>query len=261
MSSHKIIVYGDMGGGKSHFAATCPKPMLLCFFDGGGKETPYLKRGVPTELKNWKFGDDRIPYRRVMSKKKPDEELIRVEYYRDLIVSDPQAARMFSQRMIEFVDPDTKYSVQDYKTLVIDSSTSLEYFTRKDAQYRTNRRAKDARLWYGATQQTLEELYMGNLPSLPLNVVLVMHINQERDDVLGKLVYNPAAPGKILPKRLTSQWAELYHAYVDVDDEGDKQYYLQTASNKTFHAATQIPAPDPCTNNWKALFEDVEAAA
>jgi len=37
------ILYGDFGSGKTHMAATFPKPMLVHCFDGFGKDMPYFK--------------------------------------------------------------------------------------------------------------------------------------------------------------------------------------------------------------------------
>jgi len=37
------LLYGDFGAGKTHMAATFPKPMLVLFFDGHGKDSPYLR--------------------------------------------------------------------------------------------------------------------------------------------------------------------------------------------------------------------------
>ncbi len=39
----KAFLYGDFGSGKSTFAATWPKPLLVWCFDNFGKEMPYLK--------------------------------------------------------------------------------------------------------------------------------------------------------------------------------------------------------------------------
>lgn len=45
MNPH-CLVYGDTGTGKSTFAATWPKPMLVLFFDPMGKDIPYWKHWV-----------------------------------------------------------------------------------------------------------------------------------------------------------------------------------------------------------------------
>jgi len=38
------LVYGDTGTGKSTFAASFPKPLLVFCFDPAGKDIPYWKK-------------------------------------------------------------------------------------------------------------------------------------------------------------------------------------------------------------------------
>lgn len=45
------LVYGDTGAGKSTFFSTLPKPIWVWFFDGLGKEMPYLRLGTDSGLK------------------------------------------------------------------------------------------------------------------------------------------------------------------------------------------------------------------
>jgi hypothetical protein len=40
------LVYGEPGSGKTTFAATWPKPLLVIFFDPIGKDLPYLELGL-----------------------------------------------------------------------------------------------------------------------------------------------------------------------------------------------------------------------
>lgn len=40
------LVYGEAGTGKSSFAATWPKPILVLFFDPVGKDMPYIQVGL-----------------------------------------------------------------------------------------------------------------------------------------------------------------------------------------------------------------------
>lgn len=44
-TSLHVLLYGDYGSGKSTFAATWPKPMLVLCFDPPGKDLPYLNWG------------------------------------------------------------------------------------------------------------------------------------------------------------------------------------------------------------------------
>lgn len=52
------FVYSESGGGKSTFAATFPKPMLVLMFDPIGKDAPYRRRGVAREVGTDELGTD-----------------------------------------------------------------------------------------------------------------------------------------------------------------------------------------------------------
>jgi hypothetical protein len=243
------IGYGDPGAGKSEFAASMPKPLIVFFFDGRGKDRPYLKRGTPTEITE---GPNGVPFREVLSKK--GKPIIRLEYYYDTIADDPHAGRTFTSRMKHFVDED----IDEYRSMSIDSSTMLEICVRKDQQYRLNKRAKDPRQWWAAATDQLEELYMVQFAGLPINIFVAMHISPDKDQVSGRMVFNPAAPGR-LQTRLAAGYSELYRFFAKDDKEtGDRNYLIQTRSDSSYNCASQIPAPDPCENNWKALFAEAE---
>lgn len=244
-----IVGYGDPGSGKSHFAATMPKPLTVFFFDGMGKDRPYLRRGTPTEMQEDAKG---VPFREVLNKK--GVAIIRLEYYYDTNPEDPHAARTFNSRIKRFVDED----MDDTRSLVVDSSTLLEICTRKDQQYRLNKRAKDPRQWWAAATDQLEELYMIQFAGLPVNIFIAMHISPDKDQVSGRMVFNPAAPGR-LQTRLAGGYSEMYRFFARDDKEsGERNYLIQTRSDSSYNAASQVPAPDPCENNWKALFAEVE---
>ena len=42
------LVYGEPGSGKTTFAATWPKPLLVLFWDPVGKDLPYQELGLRT---------------------------------------------------------------------------------------------------------------------------------------------------------------------------------------------------------------------
>lgn len=46
------LVYGDTGAGKTTFLASLPKPLYVWFFDGLGKETPYIRQGIDGGMKD-----------------------------------------------------------------------------------------------------------------------------------------------------------------------------------------------------------------
>lgn len=234
------LVYGDPGAGKTHFAATWPKPILYMSFDAVGKETPVLKLGNATPMKD--------NAREVTDKN--GDLLVRVEYYHDTIVNKPQAYERFMTKLGTL-----NLELPKYKTLVLDSITSMELAARKQQQYKLNPNSKDPRQWYAGTTERLEEvlcIWLGALHNV--NVVVLAHIDEEKDELHGTMIRNPAAPGR-LRKRLAAYYPEMYRAFVKREGDKPAQYLLQTRSNNLYHATSVVAeAPDPCPQTFDALW-------
>lgn len=180
------------------------------------------------------------------------QRLIRLEYYHDEDATKPICYRRFSERMVNIRE-------ESWKTIVLDSVTSMELAKRHEAQYKTLKGARDPRQWYAASKEGLEEMLMtrfGSLPSIGMNVVVLAHISDEQTDVEGHAIYNPMAPGK-LAKGLPSGYAETYHAYAIPKKEGNL-YRLQTEADHEYKACTQIPAPSLCKPLYKELWANCE---
>lgn len=239
-----VLCYGDSGAGKSTGVSTFPKPMLLFSFDPFGKETPYLKRGEPSDATYDNFG---TPVRHVLSKK-TGQPIIQIEYYLDADPTQPEAYQRFLSRMSVL-----HHEYDKWATVVLDSSTFAEIAARKWHQYKLNPSAKDPRQWYGGSTELLEEMLMIRFGSLPMNVVTVCHIDEDKDELHGFFVRNPMAPGK-LKKKLPSAYGEFYRAYVTTDEKGDRVFVWQTRADKLFNAGSQIGAPDPCAPTYQALW-------
>ena len=245
------LVYGDPGSKKSTFAATFPTPGIVISCDPHGKDQPYWRRGIPSALKLASLGGpDELtpgltyPYREVVSKK-TGELLWRIEYYHDTNPQEPFAYPTLLQRMARLHDEYSKW-----KTLVFDSVTFFELCARKYQQYHVMPDSKEPRRWYAGSTEAVEEMCLIRLGVLPMNVVLICHVDEQRDEVSGSFLRNPAAPGR-LSKRLPAGYAELYRAFVDPTE---KWFGLQTQSDGRFNAASQIPAPDNCEPHYKALW-------
>lgn len=256
-----VLAYGEPGSGKSEFAASFPKPMLVCLHDPPGKATrPYLSRGVaqPVERIALEGTKLRIPTQRVLSKK-TGKLLIQVEHYFEGDPENPKAYNRFFKRK-DRINEECERG--EWATVVDDSLTYLELSARKYDQYKTNPDARDPRKWYGASGEQVEQMVMMRFASLPCNVVVIAHVNELEDELRGTLVRNPAAPGKKLPKKLASAFEEFYYCYVD--GRGDAaRYLMQTRMGDGFNANTAIHAPDPCENSYRALWSvwDEENAA
>ncbi len=243
------ILYGDFGQGKSTGASTFPKPMLVYCFDPFGKETPYLRRGTPSELGVTDLG---VPYREVVSKK--GELLIRIEYYHDIEPTHPTAYATFLKRMVDF-----QREYDQWKTVVVDSITFMELCSRKWNQYVLNpfpmyAAGKDMRQWFGGSTENLEEMLMMRFGALPMNVVIIAHVDEDKDEVMGAIVRNVNAPGR-LRKRLAIGYSEVYHAFAQRGEDSRVEYWWQTRPDRSYAASSQIGAPDPCPPTYSAIWQ------
>jgi hypothetical protein len=249
------LVYGDSGSKKSTFAATFPPPILVCFFDALGKDAPYLRAG---EEVTGRIPGPPYPTQDVYA---PDGSLlIRLEYFPDSRPRTPWPTsfqnrfallqqHLHGMRHLEGEPP--------WKTIVFDSVTDLEIAMRKNSQYKLKPSVKEPRQWYADSTEQLEEILMIAVGSLPINVVTICHIDEDKDEANGQIVRNPMLPGK-LRKKAAGAYAEFYRAGVRRGDKGEPIWYLQTQTDGQYNAGTQILAPDLCPPHYEALWTNVE---
>jgi len=254
-----VLDYGDSGVGKSTFAATFPKPMLVWHFDPYGKDTPYLDKGTPSDL----FSDDKAAFvRHVMSKRDPERLLIRIEYYHELGFIEPELMTLPKSQRIRLHDLNPEaYSrfltrvsrvheeYGQYKTIVLDSATFMEIAARRWDQHTINPMTEDPRQWWAGSTDMLEQMLMVRFASFPMNVVTICHIDREKAEASDTMLRSPAAPGR-LRGNLSVAYSELYHQYMDKDG----QPWLQTRSNTMYNAATRIGAPPVCKPTYRAIW-------
>lgn len=250
-----VVDYGPPGSGKSTFAATFPKPMIVLAFDPLGKEGPYLKRGIVSPEMEGEFGQ---PVVVVESKKNPGKTLIQVEYFHDTEVEadgryKPTAYRQYLSRF-----PSLYQEIKEGKwlTLVVDTLTFMELSARKLSQYDLDKASREPRRWFAAATDMLEEAVMCRLGGLRCNVVILAHVDTDKDEVAGRMVSNPSAPGR-LRQRLGGGYPEVYVSHVKRDDKGNTNYSLQTRADARYNASSVfLEAPDPCEPNYTALWEN-----
>jgi len=246
-------------------ASTFPKPMLVFCFDHNQKEMPYRKGGedLGLSLKKIETGENKfieIPYRDV---KHPDG-LTRIEYYnRTDDINNPTAFAYFRTRMGVLHE---EYDV--WKTVVVDSVTFMELQARKLEEKILNPLPKgvslyekgarfDGRTWFAGATSSLEELLCVRLAGLDMNVVVVAHVDKDKNMISGEIVQVPFAPGRLSSRSLlTAAFAEQYRLYTIRDEEGRRLHQAQTMNRDGFSAGTQIDAPDPVYPHYQALWKD-----
>ena len=242
------LVYGDQGSFKSTFAASFPTRILVHCFDPFGKDAPYLRRGnIVTPYAEWQISEQSsVMYRDVFQ---DSQHLIRIEYYYDMNIEQPSGFRTFKERQALLMRGEYK----EWATIVMDSMTFMELAARKYHQYVIQPSAKDPRKWFGGSTDELEENAIMRMAGLPCNVIMICHISEDKDELHGGFVRNPALPGR-LQKRAGAAYSEMYRAFVRPDGNNNMIPTLQTRISAMFAAHSQIDAPNLCAPNYNALW-------
>ena len=257
------LLYGDPGVGKSTMASTFPKPMLVFTFDGYQKEMPYIKGGDDQGLKtyNIEVSETRtieIVYRDVIH----EDGLTRIEYYN--ITDDVERPTAFANFRTRMGLLQTEYDT--WKTIVVDSVTFMELHARKLEQYILNPIPGgqsmytkgvqfDTRTWFGGSTSALEEMLCIRFAGLVMNVVIICHIDKDKNMVSGEIVQVPFAPGRLSDRSLLSAgYAEQYRLYTIRDSEGRRAHQAQTTNRDGWVGGTQINAPDPVYPHYDELW-------
>lgn len=256
---HALVV-GDPGDGKSHFAATFQKPMLVCVFDGMGKDTPYLRRGKTT--KHLIEGDYGINYREVKSVK-TGETIIRLEYYNDPIPEiGKKGVYAYEKFLSRYAEVQAEIAEGMWATFVIDSLSMLQHCVIKLHEYKMNPTTKggnqqDQRQHYREAASAVMELTCNRLAHMVCDVVCLTQYRRHEDKLRGTVHLLPDAPGQT-PGRIPGQFSEVYRIYTEEDEDGTVGHYLQTVKSKDYIATTQISAPDGCVAHYKAIWANYQ---
>ena len=264
-NSH-FLICGDAGTRKSTLAAMFPKPIFVFQMDSYAKAMPYRRKGLQGEqgelvtVQGMEQSGGVIPYELIMNPKKEDQVLFRIEHFQTADVSQGvdyiYAFENFLARL-----PSIQQEVRQgqWATVVFDSLSSLAYEARKLDEYKMNPAIEEGRKAhgmqsYGAAARAIEELVRSNLSSMRCNVVLLGHLQVERDALGNVTDHWPAAPGQ-LSRQLPGVFPESYIVHAEADGAN----WLQTQSGNGYVATTQIPAPNGCEATYKAIWSQLEA--
>jgi len=240
------LCHGDPGSRKTTFAATFPKPLIVFYFDQVGMDLPYLRVGHPTDLVPYPGHD--FAYRDVLDD--DGELLIRVQYFADMDPTNPRGFKAFLKRLQDFY-----HEYTDWRTAVLDSVTMFELAARYNEKYFLNPKTKDPRQWWAGSTDAVEQALMSSFGALPINVVVVAHSSEDKDEVNGTFVRTIRAPGR-MSKGAAAGYSEVYRAYVPRErgPQGEALYYLQTQPDGLYIAKTAINAPNPSWGHYDALW-------
>lgn len=248
MTRHPLhcLTYGDVGSRKTTFACTWPKPMLVFFFDAYGKDGPYLKWARTNNAEVRELVDQWGTPIKILDAGAAG--YIQIEYYSD-ISPEAQAWPRFEWRMKE-----RAFFGEGWATLSIDSVTFMELCARMHARHVVNPATKEPRQWFGYSTDALEYALLVQLQAFPGNVIVLAHIDNNKDEMLGTFIRQVAAPGRLTARNeLAAGYAEIYKTFRTVD-AGEERFLLQTRSDQLFFAASQIEAPNPSWQDYEQLW-------
>lgn len=237
---------GESCSGKSTFAATFPKPLLVVSLDPYGKDQAYLDTGVvdPTRY----TGEVGQPITVVKSRKVPEATLMQIEYFHDDEPQQPKAFDMLWRRW-----PNLRQEVLDgvWKTVCLETFTALDLFAR----YRRTHGALACDKPNILATDDVEQM-LSRFNGLPCNLFVGCHIDKDMEVIDGKAVRVPMGPGRLRKGFAALFASELYRTYAvdDPDHAGESIYQLQTKRSSEFWCGTRIGAPNPCFPAYRELF-------
>jgi len=229
----KILVYGDSGTGKTVFALGF-KPPLYCFdFDGK------ISSGAA-----FYTGDK--------------ERLANIDY--DVFTSGThdQPAQRFEAKLREF-EKQAQEGAFPYKAVILDSFTTFNDVMMKDillTNPAVQRTRSPTAVIPAMLDYRIQNIHVKNilnrLLALPANIIVLAHIKTEKDELTGRILNMPNAPGG-LSVYLPVVFEEVYHTYVEA--KGTERVYLaQTQADAQFIARSQIKGIAPVIKlNYESL--------
>jgi len=241
-----VLLFAPPGSGKSHFAATFPKPLLVLAFDPVGKMTAYYERGEPSPEQEGAVGQGVV----TVTSKRTYKLIEQVEFYHDdELTRDggmvPVAYERFLARLPLLYD---EVREGKWKTVVLDSLTPMKLASHNLHHYKLNKTDKDERRWDKLATDDLEQALCCRLTTLRCNVIIIAHVDKDKDEVAGIVVGQPAAPGRLSRSDgLAARYPELYTIRTkrDPSNKGRILRTLQTQPDASFNCmSVQIDAPD-----------------
>jgi len=218
----KLLLYGPSGVGKTCFAVDFPGPILYFDFDGKIDSAASYFRGQ-----------------------------------KDLTTVDVvELAAGLHPDSIVVMDTELKKDLSKYKTIVVDSLTTYSNAMLRHI-IKTNMGIK--RPVYAQGTGTSREDYgillrefgrrIPSLLSLPCNIVMLGHVDTERDEVTGEIKRLTRMDGSF-NKDLNIYFKEVWRAYAD----GKGIRFAQTQSDASYDCRSQLKGlPNPIKLEYAEL--------
>jgi len=228
----KALIYGDSGSGKTVMAASFPGPIEYWDFDGK----------VSSAAQFYKNDKAKLDSINVTSFNKFPKETRIAEW----------------EKKAREVDAAKKSGTLPFKTLVLDSLTTFSNSMLDDYIHRSQRGIKRALADIPAMQdyQLLDKhltQIISGLLALDCHVVMIGHMQVEKDESTGVILRQPLMAGKFAAK-LPIYFDEVYVSKVT----SSGQYVLQTQSDGTYKCRTQRGLPKEIPTSFDSIIKNTK---
>lgn len=240
---NRWLIYSDPMTGKSTFAATFPKPMIVFCFDGFLKDSPYLAKGYEGQAGTYENG---TPYQDVVDA--AGNVIIRIVYLHDENPERPSAYKRFMEIMNGF-GPDER---RNWETVVVDSVSAMIRANMYLHQFDLNPTYKDPRKWYADTADWIERIMARFASMRDINVVMLCHISRKMDEASGGYMRTVKLPGR-LGLDGPDAFPEVYRVYVE-QGTGRRLLQTQKGSDSWLAGSQFCGAASPCEARYSAVW-------
>lgn len=193
----KVLLIGDSGTGKTHILGTFPKPIFIADFDGG------LETLV---------GEEGIVYERY---------------------EGVQGWKEFRKELDKWCLQGPQYGCT---TFAVDSLTLMADAVFEFVLNKAGRAQAQIADW-GEAITTVRKVLSDLAVRMQCHTAMTAHVQVEKDETLGSLVWQPLIYGKELPGKVPAYFSEVYYTNVTTKTEGGKQvvqYRMQVVPDGRF---------------------------
>lgn len=238
-----ILIAGDPKTGKTVSSCTFPKPMKFFDFDGGIASTIFVDKkmmeGIDVVNVHYGGGNTIDLTAEDSAKSIPTYMENAVKVY-----------KLFNEELSN-IGKDGKV----YETVVIDSLTSM-FRVLRDAYIHINTivpprlRIQD----YGTMHSIVFSRLFPVLRALPVKfVVLVAHLDMDKDEVMGNIIEYPSAPSKNIGRAIGKECDEVWRQVTQ-----GNEYLWKTRGFRFMQGGSRLRLPDTIKATFDSLKKVLE---